>query len=438
MSQDEIAAWDRISGEQCKSVRGLKSRLTKTHKVEWKDYCAQFGLDLKTGLPADSSEKPPEPAPGSDIPNRAPPSSPGIPAQKTAEGATVANMPSTPGTPTLAAHPQSSGDLPGQQTIPEVTAAEKHLLPKNSFIGGSDPGLDYRTPSLQAIPNLVTWADGDPVTADHVAEVYDWLVGAFTGIDGVTDVNKPFQIYAWLGDLSAKNVKSEIPVIAPEKRQTNTASVTHETPGLHAASAPHPSMAAPATPTFQTNPEPQVAAMMTPPMGQNMTMESQAMDLVTAAAEGSLGPQAQAMVEQAAVPANQTGATPAQAPTNNATDASRSSYAKLLGGEVNCIFVTLLDVPEVNLEGRIDANQLAGQAEAESLQVVKDPEDLKFRKDRKVAEQIFAQKLTENPSVYVLVKGYDWVLPENLIPILLRRVVAGGIVKNGAYLEFKF
>jgi hypothetical protein len=40
---------DPVDGTRCKSLRGLKTRVTKTHKSDWGPFCAQHGLDPLTG-----------------------------------------------------------------------------------------------------------------------------------------------------------------------------------------------------------------------------------------------------------------------------------------------------------------------------------------------------------------------------------------------------
>lgn len=418
LTQDEVAAWDRISGTQCKSLRGLKSRLSKTHKVEWKDYCLKFNLNKETGLEETGENKAPEPTAGSEIPNRAPPASIGIPTQRMENGALAATLPPSPQqqtidmTPAPQAPPAPVTPPPAPPTPPQEQAPQMQqhktatALPINSFIGEMTPNLDYVTPAKQVAPMVLRWNDESVVDAAHADEAYEWLVGAFTGIDGVNDHNKAFQLYKFFEQLYQTQSTYTLPVLPPSKR---------------------PPIAVPDNvPTFMPAP-PSPAPLSAP--------EQNAMDLITAATAGQYGPTAQQQVAHAV---QQVASQQAPQQPLAQGDTSRQDYAKLLGGVVDCVFVNILDVASLDLKGRVDANQLAGQSEIESLQAVRDPEDLKYRKDRKVAEQIFSQKITEHPKLYVLVKGYDWVLPENLLPILLRRVCSGGVVKNGAYTAFQF
>lgn len=307
---EQLAAFDRISGEQCKSVRGLKSRLTKTHKMDWKDYCNQFGLDHTTGLPA--GETPADQPPVNEVPTSAPPPAPGMPTQANPDG-TMTSVPPAP---------------PQEQAQPAVPADVPMFTP-----GATNP------PPQPAQPPQA-----------------------------------PAQ-----------------PAAAPQQ------------------SAPIP---------FDQHTDPAVQAA-----GQIVTMAAQI-------------PGAPTMTQQpAAQPAPQPAPQP-QAPA--ATNAVRAEMAKLLGGEVSCVFVPLLEVGSINLADRVDVNQLQGIAEAEALRQITDPEDLKYRKDRQVAAQIFSQMLTQYPQVYCLMNGYDMMLSDNLFNALAQRLTHGVVVRNGKATDITF
>lgn len=112
----------------------------------------------------------------------------------------------------------------------------------------------------------------------------------------------------------------------------------------------------------------------------------------------------------------------------------------MLGGEVDCVFVPLADLsgmPQVT-EGRADANALARLAELQGIRQVVDPEGLKYRRDRQVAERAFADLLRENPQVYVLLNGYNMVLDDNFFRILCARITDGGLIRGGQFLAFQF
>jgi hypothetical protein len=79
-------------------------------------------------------------------------------------------------------------------------------LPTAQAIGG-DANLDYRTPILQALPMLVGYNDGTMVQAADTEFVHNWLRGAFKGVDGITERNADYQIYAWLGTLHGNQLR---------------------------------------------------------------------------------------------------------------------------------------------------------------------------------------------------------------------------------------
>src|SRR6056297_392082 len=385
------AAWDRISGTQCKSLRGLKSRLSKTHKVDWKDYCLRFNLSQDTGLELGAQQAPPAPPAGSEIPATPAPASPGIPLQPSATGTRQASLPPAPESPQF-----------GAANAEQPSAFQR--LPSIAYIGSPSADTDYAGYAKQGIQQLCVWSGGDPIQPEEVEEAYDWLVGAFTGIDGVRTGMQPFQIYTWLADLHGKGQKGELSPLAPAKRQPNLASEQFQQPTVPMFAPP----TAPATPPSQpaqTQPAPAAP-------------EQLALDLVSAAAQGQYGQEvqglAQNMLQPHAQPAEQQ--PQPQHTAGMGIYSSRQDLAVALGGPVDCVFVPLLDAATFDLSGRVDANQLAGQCELEALQIVTDPQELKFRRDRQVAEHIFMKKLTETPKLYVLIQGYDWVLPENLVP----------------------
>ena len=382
---EKLAAWDRISGQQCATVRGLKTRLTKTHGLDWAVYCERYGLDKDTGLPTSGVANEPPPPPGSHMPSRPAPASPGLPLQQGADGM-QASLPPAPATMSAAA-PEAPAQPPA---APEAPAQENAAasLPEVAYVGTME-NCDYATPCMQVLPSLVVWGHGVPIAAEEVPEAYDWLKGAFVGIDGITENTVDYHIYQWFSEIMHKGQRYEMPVWAPKDRQ-------QQAPMFQPASAPA-SAPAPAPAPEQSTPS-DVITHMTDQMQQSLPVQ-----------HTMFGPLS--------------------------GESTRKQLADTLGGAVSCVFLPLLDTATFDVGGRVDANQLAGQAEIMSLQQVTDPEDLKYRKDRKVAEQIFGQLLTQYPEVYVLMNGFSWVLPENLIPILLRRVCSGAIVKNGAVLE---
>jgi len=108
--KEKLAAWDRISGHQCKSLRGLKSRLTKTHKTSWQDYCSTYNLDPANGMELAGGQ--PTTVLASEVPTTTPPEGPGAPPLAQAPQAAPAAPPGGPGAPPLAQAPQAAPAAP--------------------------------------------------------------------------------------------------------------------------------------------------------------------------------------------------------------------------------------------------------------------------------------------------------------------------------------
>jgi hypothetical protein len=124
---EALAAFDRISNQQCKSLRGLKSRLTKTHKTDWAAYCSQFGLDQATGLPSSNEQSQPQPTqPAANQPSTPPPAGPGAPDLSQNPPANMPQGHSQPVSPPMGypapQQPQQASQTPQQQTMPGVPA----------------------------------------------------------------------------------------------------------------------------------------------------------------------------------------------------------------------------------------------------------------------------------------------------------------------------
>ena len=127
---EKLAAYDRIGKSQCKTKRGLKTRVTRTHKMQWEDYCQQFQLDPETGLPAEGGvgDSPAATAaPQDSIPTSAPPAGPGAPALNGASAPTAvpppASPPAGPVAPPPVGPPAPSVPAPAPQAVAPPAAA---------------------------------------------------------------------------------------------------------------------------------------------------------------------------------------------------------------------------------------------------------------------------------------------------------------------------
>jgi hypothetical protein len=117
--------------------------------------------------------------------------------------------------------------------------------------------------------------------------------------------------------------------------------------------------------------------------------------------------------------------TPGGAPT-------RESMAQMLGGAVDLIVVRLLDAATVNLQGRVDVNQLALLAEkqAKSEQKVMDLAQSAYGAGKQAAQRHFADLLTQHPGCYLLQNGYDPIIPDGYLAILAGRVTKFHLVTD--------
>lgn len=114
---------------------------------------------------------------------------------------------------------------------------------------------------------------------------------------------------------------------------------------------------------------------------------------------------------------------------------SRDDLAKMLGGAVDLVIVRLLDaaaVPQL-LQGRVDVNQIAAVAEsyARSEMKVADLAQASYGQGKQAAQRHFGELLTKAPGCYMLLNGYDPIIPDGYLQILAARVTKFHIVTDG-------
>lgn len=118
------------------------------------------------------------------------------------------------------------------------------------------------------------------------------------------------------------------------------------------------------------------------------------------------------------------------APSNGAP--TREALANMLGGPVYLTVVRLLDAAQVDLNGKVDVNQLAAlaAARAKSEMKVMDLAQSQYGQGKQAAQRHFADLLTQAPNVYLLLNGYDPILPDGYLEILSSRVVRFHMVQD--------
>lgn len=122
----------------------------------------------------------------------------------------------------------------------------------------------------------------------------------------------------------------------------------------------------------------------------------------------------------------------APAPVAPVGGPSRETLAKMLGGAVDLIVVRLLDAATVNLAGRVDVNQVAAVAEAQAKAEMKvaDLAQASYGAGKQAAQRHFAELLTQAPGCYLLLNGYEPILPSGYLEILAARVTKFHIVTD--------
>jgi hypothetical protein len=132
-------------------------------------------------------------------------------------------------------------------------------------------------------------------------------------------------------------------------------------------------------------------------------------------------------------PAPQVAPQVAPTPAMAFTGPSREDLARMLGGPVDLMIVRLLDAATVNLQGRVDVNQIAAVAEAKAKGEMKvaDLAQASYGAGKQAAQRHFAELLTSAPGCYLLLNGYDPIIPSGYLEILAARVTKFHIVTDG-------
>ena len=305
---------DPVDGTVCKSLRGLKTRATKTHKTDWPAFCQQHGLDQATGRKA-----------GAPVPV-----APGIMAP-----------PSPP-------------------------------------------------PISQPLPALV--GQGAPVTAPS---------NTLYGPDG-----KPTPAYAAAQAAAAQDMPSppaQQPT-APVQFTPTFCPIPQAVPTPPAVLAPLETFLSKAgwyDPVFPTPPAYLPPADNTPSFAPPSTGHTSIQSMPVA---GNMG-----IGQPAGIPAG----------------LDRAGMAQALGGAVTLIVCRLLEAGSANLTGRVDANQLsllAEKAAREEMRIV-DLAQGSYGSGKQAAQRHFAELLTKYPHCYLLMNGYEPILPAGFLEILIARTV---------------
>lgn len=411
-----------------KTLRGLKTHIKKTHHMEWEDYCQHHGLASKTGLPL--SDVPEKPATGIDDgrPRTAPPASPGVPTVVNEQGHAQAAPPAAPdesyAAPQVGGAPAQTASAQTTQTDlrdgPAMSQLQWVDLPQGLFQGQPDQGVDYRAAAAAALVQRIAFKGPTAVPVEQSLDVADHLAKHFQTL-GAQQGQEHYQLCCWLSSLDQGNAYYQLPF--------DSNGVVEQQP----AQPPAPAQQKGPMVTYDPNATPPATIPTQAPQPPQQPVDAaNHPDPAVQAAGALLGAAPQEMVQQALQGYQ-------QQETQSEGD-KRREYARMLGGEIDCVFVTLADstaLPEIT-KGRVDANALARAAEMEGVRQITDPEGLKYRRDRQIAERVFADLLNREPKVYVLLNGYDMILDDNFFRILCARICSGGIMRGGQFLPFQF
>lgn len=401
---EQLSAYDRIAEYQCKSMRGLKSRLTKTHETSWGAYCAQFGLSEKTGLPEDAAATPTVAA---DIPPTDPPTSPDAPP---ITGPAVQPPPTTQPVQPDPAHA-------GQQTVMVDFASS---VPQMSIVGGSIPA-DPVGEALALIP-AVMMNQGVP-TETLLAALAAYFSYVVDGV-GPGEADPTTQVAMWLAQMRAQGRITEVPAdwVAFVSQTAPAPSPDNDLPSF-TPPAPAPASTADAV---QAGAE----AIVTAAAEAAPELVQQAQHLVAQLEDGGQG------IAPPAASGTLSGPGTIQPAAPKKPSETRLAFVAPLGGPVDLMIINVNDLPNVDLSRRVDVNALVGLAEEEGLRQVTDPERLKYREDRRVAQAVFSKYLCDYKELFVIQNGFNWILPDEFVAILMRRVVSGSIIKQGKITPF--
>jgi hypothetical protein len=103
----------------------------------------------------------------------------------------------------------------------------------------------------------------------------------------------------------------------------------------------------------------------------------------------------------------------------------RAQMAQMLGGPVRLVICRVLEINNVNLQGLVDVSQLAEIAKKQAREEMRitDLAEAQYGKGSQAAQRHFADLLTKYPSCYLLMNGFEFILADGFLDILLSRTV---------------
>jgi hypothetical protein len=148
----EAGLIDPTDGSAVKSLRGLKRRVTMTHKTDWGAFCQQHGLDPATGRKSDGTLPPSGVPAATATPTQPPPPTQPLPPLAGMQGAPVPVQPQA--MPTPPAQVQGAPVLGVQQTLPGSNVPQQPIMgaPVPAFIPPNTPVPAPQPPAVMYQP----------------------------------------------------------------------------------------------------------------------------------------------------------------------------------------------------------------------------------------------------------------------------------------------
>lgn len=186
---------------------------------------------------------------------------------------------------------------------------------------------------------------------------------------------------------------------------------------------------------------PPVSPNIVPMFGQQTIPVQQAVPMFAPARADMPSP---APVQSPDVPVytgNRTGGESAKYNTDNTnyveataqTPASdRVEIAKMLGGSVDILILRMLDASTVSLSGRTDLNQLVAMAEqnAKNEMAIRDLAQGAYGAGKQAAQRHFGLLLTQYPKTYLLLNGYEMIIPADYFHIACARITKAVLISE--------
>jgi len=288
-------------------------------------------------------------------------------------------------------------------------------------------------PASPPLPALV--GQGAPVNAPTVVQHVS--TGIVHPVIPVT--NNPPPLYVAPGQPSpeyvqAQKAAAEVMPIPPAQQPTTPVSFTpvfQPTPAavppaqLHyQAATPVVTVPAPViTPTFQT-PAAQQLVPNHPPVG-NMGIGLNVLSPVGMHVGSPVGRPPEIIVQQVAPGGWNPPTIQPQPATGVPAGMDRAQMAQMLGGPVRLVVCRVLEINNVNVQGLADVNQLAELAKkmARDELRITDLAEAAYGKGSQTAQRHFADLLTKYQQCYLLMNGFEFMIADGFLEILIARTV---------------